>query len=101
MSLLFSIKARYACENPLVPLAANRKCRHSICLGSIIITMLLLFDPFLQQVVMYPDRLVASDRVGTIVRAQRYQARSYEGLPLPSVVDISMKVIWKANPCRL
>lgn len=55
--------------------------------------MMLLFDPFLQQVVVYPDRLVASDKVATIVRAQRYQARSYEGLPLPSVVDISMKVI--------
>lgn len=55
--------------------------------------MMLLFDPFLQQVVVYPDRLVASEKVATIVRAQRYQARSYEGLPLPSVVDISMKVI--------
>lgn len=55
--------------------------------------MMLLFDPFLQQVVVYPDRLVASDKVATIVRAQSYQARSYEGLPLPSVVDISMKVI--------
>lgn len=55
--------------------------------------MMLLFDPFLQQVVVYPDRLVASDKAATIVRAQRYQARSYEDLPLPSVVDISMKVI--------
>ena len=54
--------------------------------------MMLLFDPFLQQVVVYPDRLVASDKVATIVRAQIYQARSHEGLPLPSVVDISMKV---------
>lgn len=56
--------------------------------------MMLLFDPFLQQAVVYPDRLVASDHnVATIVRAQMYQARSYEGLPLPSVVDLSMKVI--------
>ena len=56
--------------------------------------MMLLFDPFLQQVVVYPDRLVASDhKVATIARAQRYQARSYEGLPLPSVVDLSMKVV--------
>ena len=60
--------------------------------------MMLLFDPFLQQVLVYPDRLVASDKVATIVRAQRYQARSYEGLHLPSVVDISMKVIQKAGP---
>lgn len=62
--------------------------------------MMLLFDPFLQQVVVYPDRLVASDKVATIVRAQRYRARSYEGLPLPSVVDISMKVILRARDCR-
>ena len=59
--------------------------------------MMLLFDPFLQQVVVYPERLVASHKVATIVRAQQYQARSYEGLPLPSVVDISMKVISEAR----
>ena len=55
--------------------------------------MMLLFDPFLQQAVVYPDRLVASNKIATIVRAQRYQARSDEGLPLPSVVDLSMKVL--------
>ena len=59
--------------------------------------MMLLFDPFVQQVVVYPDRLVASDQVATIVRAQRYQARSDEGLPLPSVVDLSMKVLSEAR----
>ena len=53
---------------------------------------MLLFDPFLQQVVVYPDRLVASDKSATIVRAQNYVARSEEGLPLPSVVDMSLKV---------
>ena len=53
---------------------------------------MLLFDPFLQQVVVYPDRLVASDKVATIVHAQNYVARSEEGLPLPSVVDMSLKV---------
>ncbi len=53
---------------------------------------MLLFDPFLQQVVVYPDRLVASDKTATIVRAQNYVARSEEGLPLPSVVDMSLKV---------
>ena len=53
---------------------------------------MLLFDPFLQQVVVYPDRLVASDKTATIVRAQNYVAQSDEGLPLPSVVDMSLKV---------
>lgn len=53
---------------------------------------MLLFDPFLQQVVVYPDRLIASDKTATIVRAQNYVARSEEGLPLPSVVDMSLKV---------
>ncbi len=46
----------------------------------------------MQQVVIYPDRRVAAEKAATIVRAQRYQARSNEGLPLPSVVDMSMKV---------
>ena len=53
---------------------------------------MLLFDPFLQQVVVYPDRLAASDKPATIVRTQDYVARSEEGLPLPSIVDMSMKV---------
>lgn len=54
--------------------------------------LMLLFDPFLQQVVVYPDRLVPSEKVATLARAQEYQARTEEGLPLPSVVDMSMKV---------
>ena len=33
-----------------------------------------------------------SHEASTIVRAQTYQARSYEGLALASVVDLSMKV---------
>ena len=53
---------------------------------------MLLFDPFLQQVIVYPDRLVPSDKAALITRAHRYQARSDEGLPLPSIVDMSMKV---------
>lgn len=76
---------------------AKRTYRHLTVVGSIIIAMVLLFDPFLQQIVVYPERLVASDKIATIVRAQRYQARSYEGLPLPSVVDISMKVVSEAK----
>ena len=55
--------------------------------------LVLLFDPFLQQVVVYPDRLVPSEKAAATVRAQRYQARSEEGLVLPSVVDMSMKVV--------
>ena len=60
--------------------------------GATITVLMLLFDPFLQQVVVYPDRLIASDKSATIVRAQNYVARSEEGLPLPSIVDMSMKV---------
>lgn len=81
----------------MLTIHANRSYRHLTFVGSIIIAMMLLFDPFLQQVVVYPDRLVASDKAATIVRALRYQARSYEGLPLPSVVDISMKVTSEAR----
>lgn len=51
----------------------------------------MLFDPFLQQVVVYPSRLVSSEKPAVIVRSERYGARSHEGLPLPSVVDLSMK----------
>ena len=66
--------------------------RHLAFIGATITVLLLLFDPFLQQVVIYPDHLVASQRAATIARAQNYQARSEEGLPLPSIVDMSMKV---------
>ena len=61
-------------------------------LSSVAIILSLLFDPFLQQVVTYEDELVPSDKDASIVRAQRYLAPSYEGLALPSVVDLSMKV---------
>lgn len=87
-----SLELRFHCR-------ADRSNRHVTSIGLIIIAMMLLFDPFLQQVVVYPDRLVASDRGATIVRAQRYQASSYEDLPLPSVVDVSMKVILEARGC--
>lgn len=56
-----------------------------------IIILTQLFDPFLQQVVVYPNRLVPSDISPIIVRTDRYEARSLEGLPLPSIVDLSMK----------
>ncbi|KAL8830742.1 MAG: hypothetical protein Q9191_001272 [Dirinaria sp. TL-2023a] len=53
--------------------------------------MVLLFDPFLQQVVVYPDRPVPAEDVAVVVRSEQYGARSSEDLPLPSVVDLSMK----------
>lgn len=53
--------------------------------------MSLLFDPFLQQLVVYPNRLTPSSDKPTFVRAERYEARSDEGLPLPSIVDLQMK----------
>lgn len=61
-------------------------------LGSIIVMIMLLFNSFLDQIVVYPNRLVPSEKASTVVRAQKYQAHSYEGVPLPSIVDISMKV---------
>ena len=67
-------------------------------MGASITVLMLLFDPFLQQVVVYPDRLIPSERAAKIVRAQKYQARSNEGLPLPSVVDMSMKVPISSSP---
>lgn len=66
--------------------------RHLTAIGAIATILMLLFDPFLQQVVVYPDRLVPSSKAAALARAQQYQARSEEGLPLPSVVDMSMKV---------
>lgn len=60
-------------------------------LGSVIMILLLLFDPFLQQVVSYPSRWVPAGEKATIVRAQKYEARNEDGLPLPSIVDLTMK----------
>ena len=53
--------------------------------------LILLFDPFLQQVVVYPSRSVSSGNPAIIVRSEEYSAHSDEDLPLPSVVDLSMK----------
>ena len=60
-------------------------------LGAVVVVLSLLYGPFTQQLVNYHDKLVPSGQGATIVRAQRYLAASYEGLPLPSVVDLSMK----------
>lgn len=53
--------------------------------------LILLFDPFLQQVVVYPSRSVSSGSPAIIARSEAYGAHSDEDLPLPSVVDLSMK----------
>ena len=71
-------------------------CSTLAALSSVAIILSLLFDPFLQQVVEYKDALVPLDKDASIVRAQRYLASSYEGLALPSVVDLSMKV-WRST----
>ena len=49
------------------------------------------FDPFLQQVVNYPDRSVPSSDIPTVARTQVYESHSSEGLPLPGVVDLNLK----------
>ncbi|KAL8735955.1 MAG: hypothetical protein Q9166_000517 [cf. Caloplaca sp. 2 TL-2023] len=59
--------------------------------GAFVIALMNFFDPFLQQVVVYKSRSVPSDNAPEIVRSRVYAARSDEGLPLPSVVDLSMK----------
>lgn len=51
----------------------------------------LLFDPFLQQVVVYPTRQVPAEAKPAMVRARVYQDRSGQGQYLPGVVDLSMK----------
>ncbi|MCJ1468708.1 hypothetical protein MMC07_007338 [Pseudocyphellaria aurata] len=66
------------------------RARHLALLGAVITILTLLFDPFIQQVVVYPDRLVPAEMKATIARAQTYEVRD-EGVPLPSVVELSMK----------
>lgn len=74
------------------PSHSDYRCsRHLSLLGAIVIVLVNFFDPFLQQVVVYKSRSVPSDKAPTIVRSHVYAARSEEGLPLPSLVDLSMK----------
>lgn len=68
----------------------NLRARRLALLGAVITILTFLFDPFIQQVVVYPDRLVPAEVNATIARAQNYEARN-EGVTLPSVVDLSMK----------
>ena len=65
--------------------------RSIVTIGCLLVISNLLFDPFLQQVVVYPDRIVSASRPASVSRSQRYVACEDEGLPLPSVVDLSMK----------
>lgn len=92
VALLYAVNFRYCyCALRWRP-HADCSLRSQASLGAMIVVLMLLFDPFLQQVVVYPDRLVVADESSTVARAQRYEAHSYEGLPLPSVLDLSMKV---------
>ena len=65
--------------------------RSIVAIGCLLVISNLLFDPFLQQVVVYPDRAVPASQPASVSRSQRYVAHEDEGLPLPSVVDLSMK----------
>ena len=65
--------------------------RHLVFVGCILVISTLLFDPFIQQIVVYPDHAVATAKAATVSRSERYIAFEDEGLPLPSVVDLSMK----------
>lgn len=65
--------------------------RHLAFIGAIVVVLVNFFDPFVQQVVSYRSRSVPSANVPEIVKSRVYAARSNEGLPLPSLVDLSMK----------
>lgn len=69
----------------------SRLIRHLSFLGATIVILSLLFDPFLQQVVVYSTRQVPAEMKSAIVRAQTYQALSEHSPDLPAVVDLSMK----------
>lgn len=75
------------CTNP----SDQYHVRHLVFIGCIVVISNLLFDPFLQQVVVYPDYAVSTGEPASVSRSQRYMAFEEEGLPLPSVVDLSMK----------
>ena len=65
--------------------------RHLVIIGCIVVVSNLLFDPFMQQIVVYPDYAVPAGEPASVSRSQRYMAYEEGGLPLPSVVDLSMK----------
>ncbi|KAL8675024.1 MAG: hypothetical protein Q9168_000619 [Polycauliona sp. 1 TL-2023] len=82
-----------ASRGPLgaLQLLFSLRARHLAFIGAIIVVLANFFDPFVQQVVTYRSRSVPSGSPPEIVKSRVYFARSDEGLPLPSVVDLSMK----------
>ena len=65
--------------------------RHLGFIGCIVVILSLLFDPFIQQVVVYPDHGVPAPNAATVSRAVQYGNHESESLSLPSVVHLSMK----------
>ncbi|KAL8999341.1 MAG: hypothetical protein Q9169_001767 [Polycauliona sp. 2 TL-2023] len=82
-----------ASRGPLgaLQLLYSLRARHLAFIGAIVVVLANFFDPFVQQVVVYRSRSVPSGSAPEIVKSRVYFARSDEGLPLPSVVDLSMK----------
>ncbi|KAI4112020.1 MAG: hypothetical protein LQ339_000027 [Xanthoria mediterranea] len=74
-----------------VQLLFSLRARHLAFIGAVVVVLANFFDPFVQQVVAYRSRSVPSGKAPEIVKSRVYAARSDEGLPLPSVVDLSMK----------
>lgn len=95
IQLLLSLQVRSAIfvlqSRIEVSLTLAAVCRQLAFIGAFVVVLVNLFDPFLQQVVVYKGRSVPSHNAPTIVRSYVYAARSEEGLPLPSLVDLSMK----------
>ncbi|KAL8760223.1 MAG: hypothetical protein Q9199_000246 [Rusavskia elegans] len=86
---LFDDASRGPCG--AVQLLFSLRARHLAFIGAIVVVLVNFFDPFVQQVVSYRSRSVPSGNTPEIVKSRVYAARSDEGLPLPSLVDLSMK----------
>ncbi|KAL8785501.1 MAG: hypothetical protein Q9213_003327 [Squamulea squamosa] len=74
-----------------IQLLFSLRARHLAFLGAVVVVLVNFFDPFIQQVVVYRSRSISAEAAPEIARSRVYAARSDEGLPLPSVVDLSMK----------
>ncbi|KAL8923219.1 MAG: hypothetical protein Q9172_003238 [Xanthocarpia lactea] len=74
-----------------IQLLLSLRARHLAFVGALVVLLTNFFDPFLQQVVVYHSRSVPSGTAPEMARSRIYAARSDEGLPLPSLVDLSMK----------
>ena len=94
VQLLFSLRARLSISFHIANISICLTWimrRHLAFIGAIVVVLANFFDPFVQQVVTYRSRSVPSGSTPEIVKSRVYAARSDEGLPLPSVVDLSMK----------